>query len=114
MKVVLDSRFSSPTFLGDVCGSVILDELLFEKFLADKIGEETYKEISHATRFFALHHWQDYVKPNYQGPPEPEEFEDIGYSIPFTGIPDKPVEEIWTVDGQMNWCVGKVCLPGPP
>ena len=89
MRVLLDSRFSSLTFLGDVCGSVILDEL-FEKFLADKIGEETYKEIPLATRSFALHHWQDYVKPNYQGPPEPEEFGDIGYSIPFPGMPDKP------------------------
>lgn len=89
MEILLGSCFTRLMFPGDVCGSVILDEL-FEKFLADKIGEDTYKEIPHATRSFALHHWQDYVKPNYQGPPDPEEFEDIGYSIPFPGIPDKP------------------------
>lgn len=75
-------------FLGDVCGSVILDQR-FEEFLASRIGE-IYKLLPRAARTTILTHWQDYIKPNYQGPLEYEDFADMGYCIPIPGIPDNP------------------------
>lgn len=74
-------------FLGAICDSAILDER-FEKFLASRTGEETYKKLPRTARGFALKYWQDYIKPNYQGPLDTEDFADMDYCIPVPGIPD--------------------------
>jgi hypothetical protein len=76
-------------FSGAICGSVILDQR-FEEFLSSRIGEETYKRLPHTARSFALKHWQDYIKPNYQGTLDSEDFADVGYCVPIPGIPDIP------------------------
>jgi hypothetical protein len=68
---------------------LILDQR-FKEFLVRRIGTERYKKLSPAARGFALEHWQDYIKPNYQGPLDSEVFADMGYCIPLPGITDIP------------------------
>lgn len=62
----------------------------FEEFLATRIGREKYKKLPPAARGFALTHWQNYIKPNYQGPLGSEDFGDMGYCVPIPGIDDIP------------------------
>ncbi|KAJ5355531.1 uncharacterized protein N7496_012743 [Penicillium cataractarum] len=74
---------------GAICGSVVLDER-FEEFLTIRIGKERYNQLPRTSKAFALKYWQDYVKPNYQGPLDTDDFADVGYCIPIPGIPDIP------------------------
>ncbi|KAJ5573352.1 uncharacterized protein N7459_007779 [Penicillium hispanicum] len=74
---------------GAVCGSVILDER-FEDFLVRIIGKNRYNSLPAASKLIAMRHWQNYIKPSYQGRVHSDGFADIGYFAPLPGLPDLP------------------------
>ncbi|KAF7717397.1 Uncharacterized protein PECH_006458 [Penicillium ucsense] len=73
---------------GDVCGSMALDHH-FETFIRQKIGESKYSHLSDKAKWIAMSRWQDYIKPNFEGPDEIDDFVDVGYgTIPIPGASD--------------------------
>jgi hypothetical protein len=74
-------------FLGEVCGSVILDGL-FEDYLIKALGAKTYKGMSDATKRVAMQRWQNDIKPHYAGLEDEDGDLDLGYIIPIPGMPN--------------------------
>ncbi|KAJ5483837.1 hypothetical protein N7539_006037 [Penicillium diatomitis] len=73
---------------GDVCGSMALDHY-FETFIRQKIGESKYSRLSDKAKWIAMSRWRDYIKPNFEGPDEIDDFVDVGYgTIPIPGASD--------------------------
>lgn len=80
-------------FLGDMCGSVVLDEL-FEAYLRESMGEEAYQAMPDVNKRHALQRWQTDIKVSYSGPEDDHDCIDGGYMVPIPGVPDLPEKQI--------------------
>lgn len=71
---------------------MVLDGL-FEAYLCELIGEETYQAMSSVNKRHAMQRWQNDIKTSYSGP-ENDDFVDTGYMVPIPGTPDFPEKRI--------------------
>ncbi|KAJ5542738.1 hypothetical protein N7461_008741 [Penicillium sp. DV-2018c] len=70
---------------GALCGSVMLDER-FDALIKKHVENSSGQALPDGPARTARQYWQDYVKPSYSGPPDEDDFCEMGYWIPLPGV----------------------------